>query len=114
MLPCKFSQQTDGVKCVRCGHSEITHHPPERVHAECMAFPLSDEWGHWVALFLATVGLRKETWNWIRRRLGLIEPCNCDGREAWLNTLGGRAVTAWRRIKASGWAGSNSQVDRER
>ena len=82
------------LQCERCGKKTgLTPHKPERIVSPgCRAIPLWHEWGHWLAIFLELFGLSKARWAWLNFRLGLtaVPTCNCEAREAWLNTLGGR------------------------
>jgi hypothetical protein len=99
MLRCKFRAAESGVECIRCRRFVKTVWTPDKVRAMCGGWPLPDEWGHWLAFVFAAAGLRKQTWNWLRRQLGFVEPCKCADREAWLNSFGGRVVTGWRRLR---------------
>lgn len=100
------------VRCTRPGcwiKGGPTPDELQNIHcSQCQAFPRLYEFGYWLAFALEVVGLSKQRWGWIRWKLGLQEPtgCNsCEARERWLNTLGGRLVTAWRRFTAAiGWS----------
>lgn len=67
---------------------------PEKLHAECSAWPFWHEFGHWAAIFLAAAGIRKG--GMIARLLAKCKGCGCgcEEREAKLNSWGAKA-TAW-------------------
>lgn len=95
MLPCKFTKDGKRLTCVRCGRVLNPKHDwqPERAIAPCKSWPFWHEFGHWLSFALTVAGVSPSGWNWLRYRLGLIKPCNCEARKEWMNTLGGRLVT---------------------
>lgn len=88
--------------CTRAGCRIEGHSPygPERVrnavNSPCPGWPHLHEWGHWCALLLEAVFIRKALIAWLNYRLGLTEvpKCNCEARERWLNTLGGKLCSS--------------------
>lgn len=92
------------VKCTRpgCGRKskgKTPYHGTDGLRYPCRAWPEAHEWGYWVSLVLEIFLINKDRWNWLRGKLGFIEPtCDCPAREAWLNTLPGRLVTTWRKL----------------
>src|SRR5687768_14626728 len=83
-------------RCARPGCTKKTNwtpYCPERIVFDCVAWPRWCEIGSWLALVIEAIGVSKKRWQWLRVKLGLIEPCKCGPREEWLNTLGGRMVT---------------------
>lgn len=103
------------VRCTRCQTilKGYTPHPFSKIYRDCLAWPRGRELGYWAALLLAVVGMRKERWRWLRWRLGMKEPCGCEAREKWLNTLGGR-IEMRRRAISAGLAGWFSRTPRQR
>lgn len=108
-MKCKFAEiespDASGKRRVRCERCHLTLHPTatrlERISAKCRGWPRSSEWGYWLALFLEAFGVTKIRWWKFKMWLGLIEPrgcASCEQRERWMNTLGGRIVTTWRRL----------------
>lgn len=103
----KFTGERDGrgwVKyvCQRCRRKlDWTPDGPEGVRGNtpsirCKGWPLSHEFGHWLALLLSAVGLRKRDYLWLKSKLGMKPKCGCDKREEALNNLG-RSLAAPRR-----------------
>lgn len=87
------------VQCVRCRKQlKPTASPLHKIHRLCDAWPFLWEIGYWLTLFLEVAGLSNRRWNWLRRRFGFVEPCNCESRAEWLNSVPGRIMTLWRRL----------------
>lgn len=92
------------VRCIRC-KLELTVPTTTRrgrIGGNCRAWPFLHEWGYWLALILEVFGLSKRRWGWLlwKLRLGPPGPCaTCAEREAWLNSLPGKVVTAWCRLR---------------
>lgn len=85
------------VRCRRCGLSLTTLYVPSKVFANCRAWPFWHEFGEWVSILLAAIGINPRRYGWLRWKLGLDEPgscASCDARKLWLNTLGGRLATS--------------------
>ncbi len=57
---------------------------------ECSAPPFPHELGHWLALLLEVVFIRKRDYLWLKAKLGFAPKCGCNEREAKLNTIGER------------------------
>lgn len=78
------------VRCRRCGLTlNKTASPLNRCRSQCTAWPEWWEAGWWIELLLAVFGIRKSSWNWLRRQMGFVKPCKCDQRIATLNESGG-------------------------
>lgn len=96
----QFGERDDDGKalarCSRCGLQlkNPTDSPLDKIGAECHAWPRGSEWGHWAALLLEVFGLSKQRWAWLLGQCGVIAPCGCSEREAWMNTLPGRINAA--------------------
>lgn len=96
-MNCRWLKTADGVQCERCKRTIVTLYGPARCHATCRVWPLWHEFGEWLAILLAAVGVNPRRWGWVRWKLGFDEPGGCGGCEArkrWLNTLGGRLATS--------------------
>lgn len=118
IVPCRFTETdhpplANGKRIVRCSRCGFTTKPTgsklANVRNECSAWPDADEWGYWLALVIASLGMHQERWNWIRRKLGFVKPCKCGERIAELNESGGwlrdrldMAHELWRRITSAG------------
>jgi hypothetical protein len=88
------------VQCIRCNLvTAPTPHPHDRIKAKCKAYPFWHEFGHWLALILAAVGVTKDRYVWLKSRAGLQAKCGCQQREERLNTLGGLLAAWWARVR---------------
>lgn len=100
-------------RCSRPGCTKKTNwtpDTPDRIYFACLAWPRSWEWGTWLSIGLSVFFITKEHVGWIKHKLGLQEPgpCKtCPLYEAWLNTLGGRLVTA---AEDGKWYGSLARL----
>lgn len=94
-------------KCARPGCTKKTKWTPdtaENIHFQCVGVPRWWEWGEWVGVALALVGLDPARWAKISEHFGFVEPAEicqgCERRKRWLNTIGGRVTMRWRAFVA--------------
>lgn len=77
------------VECVRCGRKlNHTPHIHTDIHASCPAFPWWHEAGFWIELLLKALGITKDRYNWLRRRVGIKKPCGCPQNQEAMNKSG--------------------------
>lgn len=99
MIPCDWQHDPTRTNargwpvnvCKRCGYERYAPHHPSTWKGDpqwCPSWPRAWEWGHWLTLLLAALGLRKEGYVWLKRRLGLTPKCGCGQRAERLNTWG--------------------------
>lgn len=92
---CKYepTDQVQGTRrlwrCARKGcftKPEIWVPIGNRIHPnECTGIPLSHEWGYWLAMALASIGITKPRYAWLLKK----PACQtCNDREEKLNKIG--------------------------
>jgi hypothetical protein len=110
-MKCDFREIGDvpdarGARRVQCFRCRLTLNPTASplhncngLPDGCAAWPFWWEFGNWVEIGLACVGITQRRWIWVQKKLGLVEvleaACgDCEARKKWLNSFGGRMHTA--------------------
>lgn len=98
-MNCKFQPTAEshrsGRPIVRCDRAGCDNHglmplssDPARLVDKCHGAPHWHEWGHWMALVLAVIGVTNRRYGYLAHRQNGC--ATCDQREQSLNTTGQR------------------------